>query len=111
MSSSDFLMCLGFVPNDGKKKTSKRTLENAVFLECFCPSIDSIPDFFAWFCRHLKTLPCVYSWSFLPPPFTDNIIRLCSLRFMHRGVQNRTVSETEHFQITSFSSPVFTLKN
>ncbi|KAF2983168.1 hypothetical protein EK904_000531 [Melospiza melodia maxima] len=34
---------------------------------------------------HLKTLPCVYSWTFLPPTFTDNFIRLCDFRFMHRG--------------------------
>lgn len=93
-----------------KEKTSKRTLENAVFFECFCPSIESIRDFLAWFCRHLKTLPCVYPWTSLPPTFTGNFIRLCAFRFMHRGVQNRTASETKHFHITSFSSSTFTFK-
>lgn len=32
------------------------------------------------------------------------LFRLCGFRFMHRSVQNRTVSETQHFHIISFSS-------
>lgn len=91
-----------------KEKTSKRTLENAVWV-LLSKHWVYYTDFLACLCRHLKTLPCVYSWIFLPP-FTDYFIRLCGFRFMHRGVQNRIVSETEHFHITSFSSSTFTLK-
>lgn len=45
MSSSDFLMCLGFVPNDGKKKRVKELLKMLVSLSAFVQALSLLQIF------------------------------------------------------------------